>query len=63
MVKNLTANAGDTGDSGSVSGLGRSSGGGNGNPLQDSCLEDSMDRAAWRAAVYGVTKSQVQLRD
>ena len=63
MVKNLTANAGDTGDSGSVSGLGRSSGGGNGNPLQDSCLEDSMDRAAWRAAVYGVTMSQVQLRD
>ena len=63
MVKNVLADAGDPGDTGLILGLGRSSGGGNGNPLQDSCLEDSMDRAAWRAAVYGVTKSQVQLRD
>ena len=44
VVKNLPANAGDIRDSGSVPGLGRSSGGGNGNPLQYSCLENPMDR-------------------
>ena len=54
MVKNLPASVGD---SGSISGLGRSPGGGDGNPLQYSCLENPMDRGAWRAAVHGVTKS------
>ena len=47
MVKNPPANAGDTGDLGSITGLGRSPGVGNGNPLQYSCLENSMDRGAW----------------
>ena len=46
VVKNPLANAGDTGDSGLIPGLGRSSGGGNGNPLQYSCLENPMDREA-----------------
>ena len=54
MVKNLPANAGDTRDAGSISGLGRSPGEGNGNPLQYSCLENSMDRRAWLAT--GVCK-------
>ena len=58
MVKNPPANAGDTGDSGSVTGLGRSPGVGNGNPLQYSCLENSMDRGAWWPTVHGVAKSQ-----
>ena len=57
VVKNLPANAGDTGDMGSISGLGRSPGGGNGNPLQFSCLENPMDRGAWRATVCGISKS------
>ena len=48
-VKNLPANSGDTGDVGSVPGWGRSPAGGNGNPLQYSCLENPMDREAWRA--------------
>ena len=43
-------------DLGSIPGLGRSPGEGNGNPLQDSCLGNPMDRGAWRATVYGVTK-------
>ena len=47
----------NAGDLGSVPGLGRSSGGGNGNPLQYSCLENFMDRGAWRATVHGITKS------
>ena len=46
VVKNLPANAGDAGDTGSISGLGRSPGGGHGNPLQYSCLENLMDRGA-----------------
>ena len=50
-------------DPGSVPGLGRSLGGGNGNPLQYSCLENPMDRGAWRATVHGVAKSQTQLSD
>ena len=45
----------------SIPALGRSSGEGNGNPLQYSCLENSMDRGAWQATVHGVTKSQIQL--
>ena len=54
VVKNLPASAGDVG---SISGSGRSPGGGNGNPLQY-CLENSIDKGAWRAPVHGVTKSQ-----
>ena len=49
------------GDPGLIPGSGRSPGGGNGNPLQYSCLENSMDRGGWRAVVHGVTKSQSQL--
>ena len=57
VVKNPRVNAGDAG---SVPGSGRSPGGGNGSPLQCSCLENSMDREAWWATVHGVTKSQTQ---
>ena len=53
-VKNLPANAGDAGDMGSIPGLGRSPGEGNGNPLQYSCPENPMDRGAWWATVHGV---------
>ena len=57
VVKNLpTTNARDPGNSGSIPGLGRSPGVGNGNPLQYSCLEDSVDRGVWWATVHGVTK-------
>ena len=59
MVKNLSSNAGDTG---LIPGLGRAPGEGNGNPLQYSCLENSMDRGAWWAIVQGVAKSWTQLR-
>ena len=51
MVKDLPASAGDIRDAGSVPGLGRSLGGGHGNPLQYSCLENPMDRGAWWATV------------
>ena len=51
MVKNPPASAGDAGDTGSIPGSGRSPGGGNGNPLQDSCLRNPMDRGAWWATV------------
>ena len=54
VAKNLPANAGGMGGSGSLPGSGRSPGGGHGNPLQYSCLENPMDRGAWRAAVHGV---------
>ena len=57
MVKNLPANIGDTRDSGSIPGSGRSPGEGNGNPLQYSCLENPKDRGAWQAIVHGVAKS------
>ena len=56
MVKNPPANAVDVGDMGSIPGLGRSPGGGTGSPLQYSCMENPMDRGAWRAIVCGVTK-------
>ena len=51
------------GDLGSIPGLGRFPGEGNGNPPQHSCLENSMDRETWWATVHGVTKSQTRLRD
>ena len=57
VVKNLPANAGGVGDTGSIPGLGRSPREGNGNPLQYSCLGNPMDRGAWRAIVHGVAKS------
>ena len=57
VVKNLPANAGDAGDTVSVLGSGRFPGERNGNPLQYSCLENSMDRGAWRATVHGVRKA------
>ena len=55
VVKNLPVNAGDARDMGSLPGLGRFPGGGNVNPLQYSCLENPMDRGAWRATVHRVT--------
>ena len=58
MVKNVPANAGDTS---LIPGLGRSPGEGNGNPLQYFCLDNPMDRGAWRATVHGVKKSWIQL--
>ena len=61
VVKNPLANAETTGHSGSISGLGRSRGVGNGNPFQYSCLENSMNTGAWRATVHGVAKRQTQL--
>ena len=56
VVKNPPAKTGGIRDLGSVPGLGRSPGEGNGNPLQYSCLENPMDRGAWRATVHGITK-------
>ena len=61
VIKNLPANAADAKDVGSFPRSGRSTGVGNGNPLQYSCLENSMGRAAWQATVYGVAKSQAWL--
>ena len=57
VVKSLPANAGDTGDVGSIPGLGRSPRGGNDNPLQYSCLGNPIDRGALWAKVHGVAKS------
>ena len=59
--KNPPFDAGVAGDAGSIPGLGRSAGGGNGNPLQYSCLENSTERGAWWASVDGVTKGRTQL--
>ena len=58
VVKNLPANAGAIGDANLIPGVGRSLGGGNGNPLQDSCLKKSKNRGAWWATVHGVANSQ-----
>ena len=60
MVKDPPVSAGDTS---SIPGLGRALGGGNGNPLQYSCLKNSMDRGAWWATVLGMAKSQTRLSD
>ena len=57
VVKNPPANAGDTGDVGSVPGSGRPTRGGNGNPLQYSCWDNPMNRKAWQATVRGVAES------
>ena len=62
MVKNPPASAGDVKDAGSIPGLGRSPGGGSGNPLQYSSLENPMDRGAWWAIIHRVAKSQTQLK-
>ena len=62
VVKNLPANAGDVRDVGLIPGSGRSPGGGHGNPLQYSCLENPMDREAWWATVHRVTKSWTRLK-
>ena len=61
VVKNLSANAGDTRVVGLIPGLGWSPGVGNGNPLHYSCLKNSIDRGAWWATVHGVTKSWTRL--
>ena len=58
MVKNPPDNAGDIRDVGLIPGSGRSPGGGHGNLLQYSCLENPMDGGAWWAAVHGVAKSR-----
>ena len=62
MVKNSPANAGDVRDLGSIPGSGRSPGGGHGNPLVYSCLENPTDRGAWWATVHEVTKGQTRLK-
>ena len=59
VVKNPPANVGDIRDLGSIPGSGRFHGGGNGNPLQYSCLENPMDKGAWRATVHGIAESDV----
>ena len=61
VLKNLPAKSGDVGDISLIPGTRRSPGGGNGNPLQYSCLGNPMDRGAWRATVLGVLKSQTWL--
>ena len=62
QVKNPPANAGATGDASSIPGLGRSPEGRDGNPIQYSCWDNTMDRGAWQATVHGVTKSQTWLK-
>ena len=59
VVKNPPANAGDTRNMGSIPGLGRSPGVGNGNPLQYSCVRNPMDRGAWWVTVHGVAESDM----
>ena len=59
--KESTCSSGDTGDTGLIPGLRRSPGGGHGNPFQYSCLENPMDRGAWRATVHGAAQSRTRL--
>ena len=59
----IKASACNVGDWGSIPGLGRSPGEGNGNPLQYSCLENPMDGGAWWATIHGITKNWTQLSD
>ena len=61
VVKNPPVSTGDVGYVGSIPGSRRSSGGGNGNPLQSSCLEDPLNRGAWKTGVHRVAKSQTRL--
>ena len=61
MVKNPLANAGGIRDAGLIPGWGRSPGGGHSNPLQCSCLENSMDRGAWWSLVQGSTESGTEV--
>ena len=61
VVKNLSANARDSTHAGLIPGSGKSPGVRNGNRLQNSCLENSMDRGAWQVSVLGVAKTQTQL--
>ena len=63
VVKNPPATVGDTRDIGSIPGSGRSPGEGNSSPLQYFCLENPMDRGAWRATVHGIAKSQTRLNN
>ena len=63
MVNNLPANTGDLVDTDLIPGSGRSPEEGNGNPLQYSCLKNSMDKGLWQAAEHGVSKSQAQMRE
>ena len=62
VVKNPPTSAGDIRDMGSIPGSGRSPGGGPGNSLQYSCLEDPVDRGAWQTTVHGVTRSRTRLK-
>ena len=62
MLKNQPGNAGDIRDSGLIPGPKNSPGGGHGNPLQYSCLENPMDRGAWQGTILGVAKSQTLLK-
>ena len=62
VVKNLPADTGDIRDTGSIFASGRSPGGGNGNPLQYSCLENPMDRRSWQAIVHRVAQSWTRLK-
>ena len=59
----LSAKAGDTGDVSSIPQSGRTHGGGNGNPLQHSCLENPMDRGAWRVTAHEVAESWTRLTE
>ena len=61
IYRGFPGNSGSAGDPDSISGSGRSPGKGNGNPLQYSCLENTVDRGAWQATVHGVAKSQIWL--
>ena len=63
VVKNLSANAGDVRDTGSITGLERSPGGGHGNPLRCSCLKNPMDKGSWQATGHRVEKCQTCLKD
>ena len=62
VVKNLNANAGDVRNAGSISGSGRSPGGGHGNQLQYSCLENPTDRGNWQTTVHKVAKGRTRLK-
>ena len=62
MVKNMPANVRDIRDVGLIPGSGRSPGGGHGNPLPYSCLENPTDRGAWWATVHGVAKSRTRVK-